>query len=102
MCAREIVATAALRGQAHIAQQVNRSLSMNDVSRVIESQQKKVAHSKTTHYEEQEEEEGEELKVRTWTGYYDENDHVVEQEVHQTVGFYFYGKFTFFIIEIYI
>lgn len=71
MCAREIVTTAALRGQAQLA----RSYSTGDVN--LEQLQIKKHKMKEIEMVEEEEEQ-----VRTWTGVYDEHGRVVEKSVY--------------------
>lgn len=73
MCAREIVTSAALRGQAQIAQQMQRSYSTGDVNSERLQNKKKL---KIVEVVEEEEE-----KVYTWTGTYDNKGNVVEEKV---------------------
>ncbi|KAH7731774.1 receptor expression-enhancing protein 1 [Aphelenchoides avenae] len=76
MCARDIVATAALRGQAQLAQQIQRSYSLNDVSR---NEVTGAVSRRTIRVTEiQEEEQDDEMQVRTWAGTYDERGRIVE------------------------
>ncbi|KAI1721536.1 TB2/DP1, HVA22 family domain-containing protein [Ditylenchus destructor] len=65
MCARDIVATAALRGQAQLAEQLQRSYSAGDVNRgeIVSSSIKRS------------------VRVRTWTGAYDTDGRIIEQSL---------------------
>uniref|UniRef100_A0A915D1K7 Uncharacterized protein n=1 Tax=Ditylenchus dipsaci TaxID=166011 RepID=A0A915D1K7_9BILA len=79
MCARDIVATAALRGQAQLAQQLQRSYSTGDVNRgEIAPVVRRVTAVRHTEIEEEEEDQ---LQVRTWTGAYDNQGRIIEQTV---------------------
>jgi receptor expression-enhancing protein 1/2/3/4 len=77
LCARDIVATAALRGQAQLAQQMQRSYSLNDVSR----NEVAAITRRTTRITEIQEDEEDELQVRTWAGSYDDHGRKVEYPV---------------------
>ncbi|KAE9556225.1 hypothetical protein FO519_000564 [Halicephalobus sp. NKZ332] len=70
ICAREIVATAALRGQEHIAQQLQRSYSLNDVSKRTDHRAPRVRDSANRVVEEEWQEEPSEAvdDVRSWAG----------------------------------
>ena len=110
MCAKDIVATAALRsmGQAQFGQNVHRSFSMNDVSDqkqrggtmttrlvdLVNLTQSHPAADTQSLFElaeetdivevenEQQPEQREHEEVRTWTGYYDEStNQIVEREI---------------------
>ncbi|KAI1729023.1 TB2/DP1, HVA22 family domain-containing protein [Ditylenchus destructor] len=78
MCARDIVATAALRGQAQLAEQLQRSYSAGDVNRgeIVSSTIKR-----SVRVTEIEEEEEDEMQVRTWTGAYDNDGRIIEQSL---------------------
>lgn len=79
MCAREIVATAALRGIMSQQDNLQRSYSMNDVSdRKIITKSKLITHE--IHEEENAEEE-DSSHVRTWSGEYNDHGHIVEHTV---------------------
>jgi len=69
MCAREIMATAAMRGQEHLAQQLQRSYSLNDVSKRTDSRAQRGRESTNRVVEEEwQEEPTEEMDVRSWAG----------------------------------
>ena len=83
-CARDIVATAALRGAqiGHVQlAELHRSYSTGDVSMVgagrIEQSRKRTIAEKRI----EEEEHEEELETRTWEGTYDEHGRIVEYPV---------------------
>lgn len=71
LCAREVIATAALRGQAQLAQHIQRSYSASDVSREP-IQQKRI---RVTEIQEEEEEEG------VWEGVYNDEGSANEQHI---------------------
>lgn len=75
MCAREIVTSAALRGQAQIAQQMQRSYSAGDVN--LEHLNNRKQKIKIVEIVEEQEEE----QVRSWAGTYDDKGNVVEEKV---------------------
>lgn len=79
MCARDIVATAALRGQMQLAEQLQRSYSAGDVNRgeVVSSSVRRAV--RVTEIEEETEED--DLQVRTWTGSYDNEGRIIEQSM---------------------
>lgn len=84
LCARDIVATAALRSQVHLVQQLQRSYSTGDVNREpmggLGAAGKKVRDSRVREIEEDiAEEMDDEMQVRTWSGVYDEHGRMVEQ-----------------------
>ncbi|TKR77306.1 hypothetical protein L596_018303 [Steinernema carpocapsae] len=79
LCARDIVATAALRGQMQLVQQIQRSYSMNDVSKKnVDDLPLGRAAVGAEIYEESGEDED---QVRTWTGAYDDSGKKVEHPV---------------------
>lgn len=85
MYARDVVATAALRGQAQLAQQLTqRSYSMDDVSSITKQANVK-SSVRVTEIREETDSNGDEIteenQVRTWTGVYDDNGRVIEQSV---------------------
>ncbi|KAK0416465.1 hypothetical protein QR680_012503 [Steinernema hermaphroditum] len=84
LCARDIVATAALRGQMQLVQQIQRSYSMNDVSR---NSADDMPLSRSLVESEIHEESGEENEeeVRTWSGSYDSSGQKVEHPVTEEV-----------------
>jgi len=71
-CARDIVATAALRGQVHLAEQLTRSQSAFDVR---EPTGRRAARAGEV------EEEVEVQEIRTWTGVYDDRGRIIEQAI---------------------
>ena len=69
MCAREIMASAALRGQEHLAQQLQRSYSLNDVSKRTDSRAQRGRDLTNRVVEEEwQEEPADEPDVRSWAG----------------------------------
>lgn len=84
ICARDIVATAALRGQMQLVQQIQRSYSMNDVSRKSADSLllNQPAVGSEIHEESGEENED---QVRTWAGAYDNSGKKVEHPIIEEV-----------------
>lgn len=76
MCAREIVATAALRGIMSQQDNLHRSYSMNDVS-----DRKTIPKSKLINKEIHEEESENENNIQTWTGEYNNHGNIIEHTV---------------------
>jgi len=91
ICARDIVATAALRGQMQLVQQIQRSYSMNDVSRrETESQLNVNNNNRSALDREIREESGDEddQQLRTWSGTYDSSGNLIEESVIEDTSDY--------------
>uniref|UniRef100_A0A1I7ZLS1 Receptor expression-enhancing protein n=1 Tax=Steinernema glaseri TaxID=37863 RepID=A0A1I7ZLS1_9BILA len=85
LCARDIVATAALRGQMQLVQQIQRSYSMNDVSRKSADNMPLTRSSLGAEIHEESGEENEE-QVRTWAGSYDDSGRKEEHPINEQLS----------------